>query len=300
MPQQPALLGSIDDWTGVTKASDRRKIQNRLNQRLYRKRKRVGVQQSPASTSQATALRAPSLWQIFYSAVEFQRADRAALRIVAEKTPFGAGETERAISEFEKWAQSRSIGSPGTDNLLVLVKFNIFRALVSNCNDLGIPIHDTLVDESVSPFPNPEHPPIDQLRTPAALWPTDLQKQLEHHPWIDLLPIPMMRDNLLQAPEGYDEEALCTDLIGHPNNASTRIGMAIWGEPWDPAGWEVTEGFLQHWGWTIMGCDQLADATNYWRQRRGEQPLNFEGIHTNWTAITAVAPNSARSLHLWS
>lgn len=35
MPQQPALLGSIDDWTGVTKAGDRRKIQNRLNQRLY-------------------------------------------------------------------------------------------------------------------------------------------------------------------------------------------------------------------------------------------------------------------------
>jgi len=35
MPQQPALLGSIDDWTGVTNAGDRRKIQNRLNQRLY-------------------------------------------------------------------------------------------------------------------------------------------------------------------------------------------------------------------------------------------------------------------------
>lgn len=35
MPQQPALLGSMDDWTGLTNAADRRKVQNRLNQRIY-------------------------------------------------------------------------------------------------------------------------------------------------------------------------------------------------------------------------------------------------------------------------
>jgi hypothetical protein len=35
MPQQPALLGSMDDWTGMTNAADRRKVQNRLNQRVY-------------------------------------------------------------------------------------------------------------------------------------------------------------------------------------------------------------------------------------------------------------------------
>jgi hypothetical protein len=182
------------------------------------------------------------------------------------------------ILEFQKWVQSQSMGSPGTDNLFVLVKFNIFRALVSNCKDLGIAVHDTLVDESVSPFPNSAQPPINSLRLPAALWPTTLQKQIPHHPWIDTLPIPRMRDNLLQAKDAYNEEGLCTDLIGHGNNASSGIGMVIWGEPWDPAGWEVTEPFLQHWGWTIRGCYQLAAATNSWRQRRGERPLNFEGI----------------------
>ena len=221
---------------------------------------------------------APSLWQLFYSAIEFQVADRAKLMMVAQRAPFEPGETERAIAEFEVWAQSRLLGSPGIDNLFVLVKFNTFRAFVSNCKDLGIPTHDTLVDESVSPFPKPEHPPIDQLRVPPSLWPTQLQKQVNHHPWIDLLPVPTMRDNLLRAAEEWDQDGLCTDLIGHGNDASTGIGMVIWGEPWDPAGWEVTAGFLQHWGWTIRGCDELVDATNSWRERRGEEPLDFEGL----------------------
>lgn len=35
MPQQPAILGSMDDWTGINNAVDRRKVQNRLNQRAH-------------------------------------------------------------------------------------------------------------------------------------------------------------------------------------------------------------------------------------------------------------------------
>lgn len=36
MPQLVEMQDPEDDWTGKTKAADRRKRQNRLNQRAYR------------------------------------------------------------------------------------------------------------------------------------------------------------------------------------------------------------------------------------------------------------------------
>lgn len=221
-----------------------------------------------------------SIWQVFYAALESQTPDppdRTKLRTVAERAPFGRNDIERTIAEFKDWVESRSMGSPSSDNLFVLVKFNVFRALVSNCNDLGIAVRDTLVDEGVSPFPNSAEESLNLIHVPAALWPTDLQKRLPHHPWIDTLPISKMRDNLLEADEAYDGDSLCTALVGQGNNASSDTGMVIWGEPWDPAGWEVTQPFLQQWGWVLKGCYQLADATNSWRRKRGERSLNFEG-----------------------
>lgn len=38
MPQQELACTSSDDWTGVIDRAQRRKLQNRLNQRAYRKR----------------------------------------------------------------------------------------------------------------------------------------------------------------------------------------------------------------------------------------------------------------------
>lgn len=35
MPQQPRLLGTEEDWTGITSSTERRKLQNRINQRAY-------------------------------------------------------------------------------------------------------------------------------------------------------------------------------------------------------------------------------------------------------------------------
>lgn len=37
MPQQTEVRRPNDDWTGVTSTAERRKLQNRLNQRAYRK-----------------------------------------------------------------------------------------------------------------------------------------------------------------------------------------------------------------------------------------------------------------------
>jgi len=37
MPQQPGMIGLAEDWTGLTNPAERRKLQNRRNQRAYRK-----------------------------------------------------------------------------------------------------------------------------------------------------------------------------------------------------------------------------------------------------------------------
>lgn len=37
MPQQKETRTPEDDWTGVTDAAERRRLQNRLNQRIYSK-----------------------------------------------------------------------------------------------------------------------------------------------------------------------------------------------------------------------------------------------------------------------
>jgi hypothetical protein len=116
---------------------------------------------------------------------------------------------------------------------------------------------------------------------PPALRPTDYQSQIPHHPWLDLLPDPTLRDNLIRAEGVYDQEQLCADIIGLFGAGNGRSGLIIWGEPWDPSGWEVTKPFLKYWGWALRGCDELLRATNYWRGKRGELSLRFEGVSRN-------------------
>ncbi len=90
-----------------------------------------------------------------------------------------------------------------------------------------------------------------------------------------------MRDNLLraEAENSYDDVELCADLVGFANSETARTGVIIWGDhSWDPAGWEVTEQYLQKWGWTIRGCWVLFDSTNRWRRKRGERPLRFDRL----------------------
>lgn len=217
-----------------------------------------------------------SVWELFYSATKFQTADRSRLARVAKMCHLDLVETDKAILEFEKWAESRSFTSPNTDILLVLVEFNVFRALVSNGRVLGISVHDNLDDDALSPFADHNYSHITTV--PIALRPTKLQRDLPHHPWIDLLPIPAMRDNLLRAGDTYDDVRVCADFVGFGSTSSSRTGVIIWGEPWDPAGWEVTSEFLKNWGWTLQGCNQLLQATNYWRGLRGEKPLELERV----------------------
>jgi hypothetical protein len=169
------------------------------------------------------------------------------------------------------------MGSPSADSLLALVKFNVFRALMCNARALGFSAEESIKDEAISPFCTSSGGKNNMLLLPSSLQPTQLQMQIPHHPWIDLLPIPKMRDNVLSAGDSFDEMGLCGDLIGFFSVSKGGTGMIVWGDPWDLNAWEITDAFLKNWGWTIRGCPKILESSNFWRSRRGESPLSWVG-----------------------
>lgn len=67
------------------------------------------------------------------------------------------------------------------------------------------------------------------------------------------------------------------DTIAAKNLESSWIGesgLISWSDPWDTAGWEVTESFAKKWGFLLIGCEDVVNAANKWRETRGENPLS--------------------------
>ncbi|VUC35958.1 unnamed protein product [Clonostachys rosea] len=294
----PAHVVELDDWKGVKAREERRRIQNRVNQRAARNRKRASAKDNQLESSQCglkpsshpetpkVAInvkmelspltprqehRDPDFWQMFYWAMKSVPVDRSRLVNFTQNLVFRSEDAHKDSRKFENW-MSLLIGSPGRDCLFTLIQFNVFRSMVRNERDLGLPEACALDDDSVSPISDASYVARDM---PASLRPTLLQMTVTHHPWIDLLPLPRMRDNLLLADDQYDETALCTAILGCNTNSGGRTGMIVWGEAWDPAGWELTEEFIREWAWTLEGCDEFLASTNYWRQRRGKGALKL-------------------------
>lgn len=118
----------------------------------------------------------------------------------------------------------------------------------------------------------------DQVPPPLA--PTRTQTAVPHEPWVDVFPHPVWRDNFIKALGTFDEDELCSDMVGGlfdggTNNDCERRGMVVWSPPWHYEGWELSEGFVRKWGWSIKGCEGILEATNKWRSIRGEQPLTL-------------------------
>lgn len=93
-----------------------------------------------------------------------------------------------------------------------------------------------------------------------------------------------MRDNLILGNAMLNGHELCEDLVVGAERSDT--GLIAWGEPWDPAGWEITPTFVRKWGWVVEGCTELMVATNHWRAKRGERPLNFARLEDRVSEIS--------------
>ncbi|GFF69938.1 hypothetical protein IFM62136_07709 [Aspergillus lentulus] len=288
-----------DSWFGITDPKIRRRLQNRLNQRERRKRLRA----SDTSSNQLEQQLGPGA----ESANHIDRILRIldAIRILGPAAINAAAVLKQLESAIVFGARCNA-WSPAADLRLGVTRLNVLRALHANLEVLGYRPSD-IEDDAQSTFtverPS-RHPDRDiiEAKLPSALRPTVIQRTIPHHPWLDLIPFPCMRDTLILAQDFIDDEQLCQDMSGRgspvvqQSNLDAGIGetgILVWKDPWDPSGWEVTQVFIQRWGWTLRNCPELLRSTNAWRRYRGERPLftvsenDMESVHARILEIGA-------------
>ncbi|KAH8810669.1 hypothetical protein F5884DRAFT_670350 [Xylogone sp. PMI_703] len=342
MPRNPSSLSSRefqgqcsvfdveDDWSRVSNPDARRKLQNRLNQRACRSRKKKSYQSTVTSPYNSTTEPSSSASLISHrKSIGTTQVDQATpdMNLLAgtagprenrnenrlqmetgdEAQAFRRGSVNKSLTyphsmttsgpwytnrstillQFYELQLARYVSrSLSNSHLLSLLQFNVLQGFEKILDILGVPPGQIVDDDAVSPFNSGMTGPSTSSGElvpcfPKALSPSVLQKTVSHHPWVDILPFPQMRDNVLRiklkenagvdVPE-FDEEELCQWMVGlYPQQGEG--GLVLWGEPWDPASWEASEDFIHRWGWILKGCEDLMRSTNYWRRKRGESPL---------------------------
>lgn len=236
-----------------------------------------------------------------------------ALRPVSPKS--SAGETtasETSIVPARRDQSAKSKSCIASDLLLTMIQRNVARAGYQNSN---------IILPAVAAFSSTGEPqPLDRLLTvssivpitdglPDMLVPTDLQRRIPHAIWINGIPCPKMRDNLIQWEYMIDSTEFLYDLMGNllepevpcfrpsgspiqlsalPMNhdlglsgdeeddyTASRHGMIVWGEPYLLESWELTPAFVRKWGRLLEGCDELIRSSNRWRESRGEEKIRI-------------------------
>ncbi|KAF7868552.1 hypothetical protein EAF04_005083 [Stromatinia cepivora] len=255
MPQRSQIQNQAEDWTGTSNSVMRRKLQNRLNQRASRQRRKLDSRRVEAPTK-FMETQDPKILDPSTPPAKEEMCNVDLKRILSSKS-------------FNAYLTNTSI--PADSYLLTLLHFNVVRALTTNVEILKLPI-DRMEDDILSPFNTSSSP----AQLPATLQPTKLQIEIEHHPEIDIFPFPPCRDNLLSAlakGDVWDDVEFCRDIMYGVEGGDGRTGLIVWGDPWVPGSWEVEENFARKWAWSLKGCGELFESTNKWRNRRGERGL---------------------------
>ncbi|EPE25475.1 hypothetical protein GLAREA_01387 [Glarea lozoyensis ATCC 20868] len=352
MQARPEIWRKDDDWSTIKEHDERKKRQNRLNQRAYRKRNekteaddgkprpfkverfRISELSTPSreDKSQEQLLRADKTLK------ERDNNSRIKTAVVAKLAP-GASTTPLVELEvdsqelFESFlsdppditplsaaiiASIRSTTPPcivqpiefplSSDHLIHLIHYNVYRALITNKQLLKSRTYLTKLDNQLV---YPSHLdlceglsfllPKEQASLPSNLEPTAVQMNVPHSSWLNMFPYPKIRDNLIARQYHFNQLDLCNDLWGEwfiadlgnlvtprqptPEDdddvTAGRTGMIVWGDSWDPAGWEVTEAFVRKWAWVVEGCEEIFASTNVWRAKRELAPLDFSALRVS-------------------
>lgn len=187
--------------------------------------------------------------------------------------PRSLAEAVAMMTRFNTAAYERYYAAdPCLDQLFTLSKFNVLRAFVDNMAALGLDMQG-MDDDAISPFSVTSPRNRDAGKSlPESLAPTSTQRSTPHHPWLDCFPFPRIRDNLVTGSRSFNDCELCTDIMDPANG---DVGMMVWGDPWLPQNWEVSELFARKWAWVIQGCEEILVYSNSWRDRRGLRRINL-------------------------
>jgi hypothetical protein len=187
-------------------------------------------------------------------------------------------EKQAMIERFIQQAYQEYVSkTPRPSSLHLLVQINVLKAVRHNAALLGFGETPGICScDEISHF-NRYGPYINsEMDLPIHLRPTPIQMAIEHHPWIDWWPMPKMRENMLRYLDDDQEDDLCADICEVRDTGEEKAALFIWGDPSDPRSWEASLPFLKKWGFLLQGCDEVLEATNHWRAKRGERLLIFD------------------------
>ncbi|KAI0971434.1 hypothetical protein F4678DRAFT_84347 [Xylaria arbuscula] len=129
-----------------------------------------------------------------------------------------------------------------------------------------------------SPFNDGTHTVLTTQELPPVWRPTVSQSSIPHHPVIDLLPWPSVRDRIILL-LGLPDEA-CPPALSGPlaiaqlayDLEDSAEGVRIWGDdPCEPTSWEVGQVLFERW-WFVFDR-KVVEQSNYWRKLRGAATL---------------------------
>ncbi|KAM3561986.1 hypothetical protein MY1884_002082 [Beauveria asiatica] len=180
------------------------------------------------------------------------------------------------VSSLGLFTPTSNAGSPPSFD--TIYELTLLKGLLRIAERLGSP-EDVWSLTSQSPFTKGGGTPAHQL--PPTWQPTATQIMMPHHPFLDFLPWPSVRDKVIDI-FSLPERSRPPSAAGPTGLANLAYdiedsseGVRIYGDdPYDPAYWEVGQVFFQRW-WFLFDRDIIA-TSNRWRRLRGAPPLAIQ------------------------
>lgn len=179
-----------------------------------------------------------------------------------------------SLSVTARDTSSPTDSAPSADSyLLPMNELTVLRAILRISQRLNVSSFWSL--DAASPFTTGAAAP---LSLPAPWRPTPSQLAMQHHPIIDFMPWPGVRDRLLGVmampdelrPEGAAGPLALVNFAYDVEDSSE--GMRIWGDDiFDPSCWEVGQVLFEKW-WFLFDRE-IIENSNRWRRARGANTL---------------------------
>ncbi|VUC22099.1 unnamed protein product [Clonostachys rosea] len=183
-------------------------------------------------------------------------------------------------SSFEALSSSSESDFDFVDNYLLPVhELTLLRAFKRIAERLGCASSSMWELDCLSPFNVGTATPSDQL--PVAWRPTMAQITIPHHPMLDFMPWPSVRDRILtmfnmpestRPPGAQGPLALVNFAYDFEDNAE---GVRVGSDPYDPESWEVGQVLFERW-WFLFDRG-IIETSNRLRKRRGAPQLRLKG-----------------------